>query len=205
MLLKEEVKLEARNGRSHYVYIVLQESTIVYIGKGEGRRFEHVNSGKSHSRAINELQFKSELLGEPPICINTLIYFSSKEEALLFEKQLIRYYRPICNIVYKVVKKFATVKTKRNKKLPKIKVKPDKKPNVKLSVLVDSEGNDIDRRVFNGGLNKSYPCILGMSQGERRAYYRWIKKAFGEGHTFDVACEEDKATVTSWLESKRGN
>ncbi len=194
MLLKEEIKLEAGAGRGHYVYIVLQEDTIVYIGKGEGRRFEHVNSGKSHSRAINELQFKSEFLGEPPISINTLIYFNSKEEALLFEKQLIRYYRPVCNIVYKAIKKVATTKTKSNKR-----------SHTKLPTLIDSDGNEIDRRTFNGGHNKSYPRILNMTQSERTAYYRWIKKNYSVGHTFDINCEEDMRIVTSWLEAKRGN
>lgn len=44
----------------YYVYFVYHKNEIVYIGKGNGNRYKHVTSGKSHVSGLNNLHFAGE-------------------------------------------------------------------------------------------------------------------------------------------------
>lgn len=42
------------NNQEYYVYVATDEqNNVVYVGSGKGDRIEHVNSGHSHSKALN--------------------------------------------------------------------------------------------------------------------------------------------------------
>lgn len=51
-------------GNKYYVYHVLLEDEVVYVGKGCGDRYKHPLSGKSHNKYLNELYFRHSLLEE---------------------------------------------------------------------------------------------------------------------------------------------
>ena len=74
------------NSRIYYVYIAKAEDKIVYVGKGNGDRYKHVNSGTSSSWFLNSLHFKG-IECEVTIVRNNLTnyYAIELEEALLFK------------------------------------------------------------------------------------------------------------------------
>lgn len=82
----------------HYVYEVTLSDEVVYVGKGIGGRVNHVLSGKSHNKFINEAFFRSELLGEPPLQVKIVKWFPTSEEALSFESVMIGKLCPAFNI-----------------------------------------------------------------------------------------------------------
>lgn len=47
-------------GKGHYVYFVVYEAEVVYIGKGRDSRYLHPNSGTSSSYGLNKLHFEGK-------------------------------------------------------------------------------------------------------------------------------------------------
>lgn len=81
----------------YYVYVARYRGIIVYVGHGCGDRINHVSSGTSSSRQLNELYFrKVHLNDEPVICekVNTNL---TKQKAIKIEEALIRKHNPLCN------------------------------------------------------------------------------------------------------------
>lgn len=76
----------------HYIYIARIDDEIVYIGKGVGKRYEHVNSGISHNYFLNKAHFSG-------IVMDVEIYqrFDTDEEALAAESALIKLHNPKWN------------------------------------------------------------------------------------------------------------
>lgn len=83
----------------YYVYHVLHEGEIVYVGKGKGNRYLHATSGASHSKGLNELWMKHTLLGESKPIVSIVEYFTREEDSLHREAEDICNYSPILNIV----------------------------------------------------------------------------------------------------------
>jgi hypothetical protein len=88
--LRKEQKLE---------YVVYQctdcdTGEIVYIGAGNTSRPLHCTSGVSHSYELNKLHFASKSPN-----VNVVKMFQTREEALAYEKELIKLYLPKLNIV----------------------------------------------------------------------------------------------------------
>lgn len=85
--------MESETEKPFVVYQVVCRNMIVYIGCGKKGRESHCTSGASGSYGLNALHFsgfavKVEIVG----------YFTSKEDALLTEIQLIKTKCPLLNI-----------------------------------------------------------------------------------------------------------
>ena len=76
----------------YYVYIARIDGEIVYIGKGTGNRFEHVNSGVSHNYFLNKSHFSG-------VVADIEIYqkFELESDALSLEASLIALHKPKWN------------------------------------------------------------------------------------------------------------
>lgn len=76
----------------YYVYLVVQDMEVVYVGKGIGNRYTHVHSGTSHKYEFNQAHFLN-------IPLEVVIYKDNLEEsaALLLETELIEYYNSKLN------------------------------------------------------------------------------------------------------------
>ncbi len=84
-----------------YVYTVLLDGAVIYVGKGTGKRSDHVLSGKSSNRLLNEFFYRHKLLGES-LPVVTIVSRHSKESlALKKEDMLIKEFNPICNVAGK--------------------------------------------------------------------------------------------------------
>ena len=70
---------------THIIYYAVYKNIIVYIGSGAPNRKNHVTSGTSHVYELNRLHF----LEPNSVSVHTLKGFSSQEEALKEEKELI--------------------------------------------------------------------------------------------------------------------
>lgn len=99
----------------YYVYIVTLVDEIVYIGKGQGRRVNHVLSGKSHNKFINEAYYRSTLLGEPMMEVEISQWFSKEKAALSYENRLIKENKPKFNVAGNSVSSY-TVNSKDKRK-----------------------------------------------------------------------------------------
>jgi len=84
----------------YYVYTVSVDNEVVYVGKGKNDRAEHVTSGCSHNKGLNELYFRHKLLGEDLPLVE--IYSSVSENVALAEEHLlVKRYNPRCNSALK--------------------------------------------------------------------------------------------------------
>lgn len=77
------------------VYIARAGDSILYIGSGVHGRWEHVNSGTSHSYELNKLHFSGNVLE-----IEVVFSGLSKKQSLKEEKFLILLHKPSLNIVW---------------------------------------------------------------------------------------------------------
>lgn len=78
---------------THIIYYAVYKNIIVYIGSGAPNRKNHVTSGTSHVYELNRLHF----LEPNSVSVHTLKGFSSQEEALKEEKELILKFKPKYN------------------------------------------------------------------------------------------------------------
>jgi predicted GIY-YIG superfamily endonuclease len=76
----------------YYVYIARIGEEIVYIGKGSGKRFEHVNSGTSHNYYLNKAHFEGVVMD-----VQVAEEFELEKDALAREAQLIEEHKPRWN------------------------------------------------------------------------------------------------------------
>lgn len=77
----------------YIVYIVRHRDKVMYIGSGKRGRELHCTSGISHCYELNELHFNKKKMDVE--VVNT---FSTKEDSLSKEKELIDLYWPLFNI-----------------------------------------------------------------------------------------------------------
>lgn len=78
-----------------YVYIAKYEDKVVYIGKGKGERYKHLNSGISSCYDANKVHFDGGLIEVSLECC-----FNSSEEALAHERLLINQMEPMWNVTF---------------------------------------------------------------------------------------------------------
>lgn len=76
----------------YYVYVGTLNNEIVYVGKGSGDRYLHLNSGTSSSYQANKSHFEGSY-----VSVSIVERFETSEEALEFETQLIQMYAPKWN------------------------------------------------------------------------------------------------------------
>jgi hypothetical protein len=82
----------------YYVYLAFNTNDeLVYVGSGKGFRDSHVNSGISHNKELNKMHFSGEKL-----FVHRFLVDVSKEDALRFEKAIIRLMNPAANTIDKV-------------------------------------------------------------------------------------------------------
>lgn len=78
-----------------YVYVGKYGDRVVYIGKGRGTRYNHLNSGISSCYAANKTHFDGGVIE-----VDVVSYFESSQEALEYEKKLIVELEPDWNVVF---------------------------------------------------------------------------------------------------------
>lgn len=84
------------NKNKFYVYKVIYNDELVYVGKGQGNRYLHVNSGASHNKSLNELYYRCKYESTPlPEVI--LEYCDNEQIALDLEHHLIYTCKPEFN------------------------------------------------------------------------------------------------------------
>lgn len=74
------------------------DKEVIYVGKGQGSRSNHVLSGKSHNAKLNEYYYKHVLLGEDLPFVKKVRFFDEEDEALRYETYLIKDLLPDCNV-----------------------------------------------------------------------------------------------------------
>jgi len=89
-------KCQHNNKNKYYIYKVIHNEELIYVGKGQGERYKHVNSGASHNKQLNELYYKSlyESTSLPEVILE---YCDSEQDALEKEHELIYTHKPYCN------------------------------------------------------------------------------------------------------------
>lgn len=89
----------------YYVYIARIGEEIVYIGKGSGKRLEHVNSGTSHNYYLNKAHFEGVVMD-----VQITEEFELEKDALEREAQLIEECKPRWNDMVHPNRSVRTVK-----------------------------------------------------------------------------------------------
>ena len=96
-----------------YVYFGYVKGVIVYIGKGSGMRYAHLNSGKSCCYEANAHHHSG---GE--VVVEIVKRFSVESEALTYEREQISSLMPLWNIIH-----MSNVRNKRKRVTRKTKSK----------------------------------------------------------------------------------
>lgn len=83
-----------------YVYRVIHNDELVYVGRGKDDRYVHVLSGASHNKQLNELYYKCryESTSLPQVILE---YCETKHESIVLEHELIYNRKPKFNIQLK--------------------------------------------------------------------------------------------------------
>lgn len=81
----------------HYVYVLEYKGKPIYIGSGRKSRINHVFSGCSHNKYLNEWFFYHD---KELASLRKVREHLSKDESIGHEFSLILEYRPILNIDY---------------------------------------------------------------------------------------------------------
>lgn len=91
---------QQQNKNKFYVYRVLHKDEVIYVGKGRGNRYQHVLSGASHNKYLNELYYKckSESTPLPEVILECC---ESEQESVDREHHLIYTLKPRYNIQLK--------------------------------------------------------------------------------------------------------
>jgi hypothetical protein len=58
--IKPLIRNSEDSGDKYYVYLVRHNDELLYVGKGFGNRYKHVNNGSSHVVGLNRLFFAGE-------------------------------------------------------------------------------------------------------------------------------------------------
>tara|TARA_R110000851_G_scaffold273661_1_gene426288 strand:+ start:1816 stop:2496 length:681 start_codon:yes stop_codon:yes gene_type:complete len=85
----------------YYVYHVTLGDRVVYVGKGQGDRYNHPLSGKSHNYRLNKYWFSHLLLADQAPHTTIIKYFQTEEAALSYEMSDITRLLPECNTIGK--------------------------------------------------------------------------------------------------------
>lgn len=78
----------------YMVYFGFVDNELVYIGKGQDGREQHLNKGRSHVYEANELHFNGGHVSFDKM------YVESEEQATKLEEVLIKLYNPVWNKVH---------------------------------------------------------------------------------------------------------
>lgn len=95
----------------YYIYYGRLNGEIVYIGKGKGDRFRHLNSGMSSCYFANKAHFEGEVVD-----VEIVERFENNDDALSRESELIRELNPLWNYQLSKVKPLGHNPNKRIRK-----------------------------------------------------------------------------------------
>jgi len=82
---------------NYYVYAAMDGETVCYVGSGKGSRSNHVNSGKSHSKLLNQHVFT-----KGPLSVVKIREQLSNNDSLRLEQGCIDLLEPLYNVAKKV-------------------------------------------------------------------------------------------------------
>lgn len=87
---------QQQNKNKFYIYKVYHNEEIIYVGKGQGNRYQHVLSGASHNKHLNKLYYEClrESTSFPEVILE---YCDSEEESVDKEHHLIYTLKPRYN------------------------------------------------------------------------------------------------------------
>jgi len=84
----------------YYVYEVYYCGILAYIGQGQGDRLDHVHSGRSHNKLLNEVYYRNQIFGEPKVEVQIRKRYRTRKEALSAEKHWIGRLKPLFNYTH---------------------------------------------------------------------------------------------------------
>ncbi len=191
--------------KEFYVYEVRLKGELVYVGKGTGRRFNHVLSGRSHNRHINETYFKSTLLGEPPLEVDIIKWFDCSDEALAYESDLINTHKPDFNI-----RGNGSVKPPSKKKAVISRVKNPNPPTGRNPLWPKDHYNvPDDYDCFKVYFNGCYEDYLSKSVAENPHPLKWYVygKLISDGwiHYHDMLSDYYKELTEDYEDKRKNN
>lgn len=83
--------------KEYYVYCLKYGSLVLYVGKGKGKRLDHVLSGRSHSPLINRFFFSDK--NEDITKVEKVYEDLTQRESLNLETKMINKHKPLFNIM----------------------------------------------------------------------------------------------------------
>lgn len=106
--------------KDYLVYDVYYCGFLAYVGSGYKDRPEHVRSGKSHNKSLNEISVRSKVLGEPDVDVVVHKYFDNKQDAMTYEKKRIKSKNPLFNRTFCSGKLVKILDSKSKQKLAQV-------------------------------------------------------------------------------------
>lgn len=141
------------------------------MGKGKGGRYKHALSGKSHNFKLNKYYFEYLLLNKQEPCVDIVAWFEEEQKALRYEKFLISYLLPECNIRCKVGSLKEDIKNHEDETVGK------------LAVIVEEIADDGDIYIeeipylygdFKRYLEELYQCYVENSLAVKQFKFKWF-------------------------------
>lgn len=123
----------------HYVYVVLINDEILYIGKGKGERYKHTQSLSTHSSFIRQqVKLSREKPDEYRLRTYVIFHGRSENNALYLEDKYIRALKPPGNIDGNPL--YRDNKAGRQRLATQLKVRGDVKHKSRKSSLSKADG-----------------------------------------------------------------
>lgn len=211
----------------YYVYKVFLKDEVIYVGKGQGSRCNHVLSGKSHNAKLNEYYYRHTLLGDECPVVKKVKYFEDESECLAYEEKLIVEILPECNIRlnsgnsvckkdvhlsfdilernYLSYKDSTTVAPLTMYMWLNNKINNTSNGDIIKSLMEDNMEKVMSYRITNGGAPKTFKGLLEMTEGEYCAFKRYCKKVGVKLKDLSVDSEDDFGFVKTFLSDRRSS
>lgn len=91
--------MSKKDKKTYYVYNVFYRGILVYIGKGVGKRWNHVANGGSGNALINDFYFRNKYFSDLNLEVTISKKFSTDLQARKEESKQIMEHKPFCNKV----------------------------------------------------------------------------------------------------------
>lgn len=215
-----------RMTNKYYVYKVFLKDEVIYVGKGQGGRCQHVLSGRSHNAKLNEYYYRHTLLGEECPVVKKVKYFEDESECLVHEENLILELLPECNIRLNTSSIYGQdsylnfdilernyIRYKNSTTTAPLtmymwlnnKINNTLRGDIIRQLMEDNMEKVMSHRITNGGAPKTFKGLLEMTEGEYCAFKRYCKKVGVKLKDLSVYSEDDSEFVKAFLSDRRSS
>lgn len=91
--------MSKKDEKPYYVYNVFYRGILVYIGKGKGKRWQHVANGRSNNELINDFYFRNKYFSDTNLEVTIYGKYKTDLQAKKEESIQIATQKPLCNKV----------------------------------------------------------------------------------------------------------